>query len=147
MDPYGHYSTSTTPAVDPIDLLQEESLLSLFLEKVWPNLPQRRQRLNEEGLAGILKSGELRPSLESINPNVVRYGIGQCLADIIPGTKTLAQLSREFIGQPFQGKKYTRFLEFDTTGLLVIEGRPGVFVNPGEVPLDLTGRIINSGVH
>jgi hypothetical protein len=76
----------------------------------------------------------------------VRYGNGH-LSDIIPGTKTPAQLSREFIGQPFQGKKYTHFVEIDVTGLPVIEGRPGVFVNPGEVPLDLTGRIINSGAH
>jgi hypothetical protein len=100
---------------------------------------------NEPGLGGILKSRELRPSLGSINPKDVRYGNGQYLSDIVPGTKTPAQLSREFLNQPFQGKKFTHFIEIDVSGLNVIQGRPGVFVIPGETPLNLRGRIINSG--
>jgi RHS repeat-associated protein len=111
----------------------------------------RTQRLyhytNERGLAGILESQELRPSLKALNPKDVRYGNGQYLSDIVPGTKTHAQLSREFLGQPFQGEKYTHFLEIDVTEFNVIQGRPGVFVIPGEAPLDLTGRIISSGAH
>jgi len=100
---------------------------------------------NEKGLAGITESEKLLPSLKSLNPNDVRYGNGQYLSDIGPGTKTPAQLSREFIGQPFQGAKYTHYLEIDVSGLNAVQGRPGVFVIPNEAPLDLTGRIIGSG--
>jgi len=102
---------------------------------------------NEKGLDGILESGELNPSLKAVNPNDVRYGNGQYLSDIVPGTKTPAQLSREFLGQPFQGQKYTHFIEIDTTGLNVIQGRNGVFVVPGETPLNLTGRIVSHGAN
>jgi hypothetical protein len=100
---------------------------------------------NQKGLTGILDSGNLRPSLKAVNPSDVRYGNGQYLSDIVPGTKTPAQLSREFLGQPFQGSKYTHYLKIDVSGLNAIQGRPGVFVVPNEVPLNLGGRIINSG--
>lgn len=102
---------------------------------------------NEKGLAGILDSGELNPSLKALNPNDVRYGNGQYLSDIVPGTRTRSELSYDFLGNPFQGQKYTHFIEIDVSGLNVVPGRPGVFVIPGETPLDLTGRIISSGAH
>jgi len=100
---------------------------------------------NEAGMQGILDSENLNPSLKALNPNDVRYGNGQYLSDIAPGTMTPAQLSRSFINNPFQGARYTNFIEIDTTGLNVIQGRPGVYVVPNEVPLDLSGRITNSG--
>jgi hypothetical protein len=100
---------------------------------------------NESGQSAILQSGTLHPSLKAVNPNDVRYGNGQYLSDITPGSKTPAQLSREFLGIPFRGSKYTHFLEIDVGGLDVVQGRPGVFVVPNEVPLDLTGRIVNTG--
>jgi hypothetical protein len=43
---------------------------------------------DESGLKGILDSGVLRPSLKSVNRRDVRYGNGQYLSDIKPGTKT-----------------------------------------------------------
>ena len=49
------------------------------------------------------------------------------------------------LGQPFQGQRYSNFIEIDVSGLNVIQGRNGVFVIPNETPLDLTGRIISSG--
>lgn len=100
---------------------------------------------NEAGLNGIVDSGQLKPSLKALNPNDVRYGNGQYLSDIPPGTMTPAQLSRQFINNPYQGARYTHFVEIDTAGLDIIQGRPGVYVVPNEVPLDLTGRLTNSG--
>jgi hypothetical protein len=94
---------------------------------------------------GILESEALNPSLRALNPADLRYGNGQYLSDIAPGTKTPAQLSRAFLGQPFQGARFTHFVEIDVTGLNVVQGRPGVFVIPNESPLDLTGRIVSSG--
>jgi hypothetical protein len=47
---------------------------------------------------------------------------------------------------PFQGARFTHFVEIDVSGLNAIEGRAGVFVIPNEVPLDLAGRIVSSGV-
>lgn len=80
---------------------------------------------NEAGMQGILDPETLNPSLKAINPNDVRYGNGQYLSGIAPGTMTPAQLSRAFINNPFQGARYTNFIEIDTTGLNVIQGRPG----------------------
>jgi hypothetical protein len=101
----------------------------------------------EEGQKGILDSGQLNPSLKSVNPSDARYGNGQYLSDIAPGTKTGAQLSRSFINNPFQGARFTNYVEIDTSGLNVVQGRPGVFVVPGETPLDLTGRIVSWGAN
>jgi hypothetical protein len=94
---------------------------------------------------GILDSETLNPSLFSLNPNDVRYGNGQYLSDIVPGTMTPAQLSRAFINNPFQGARYSNYVAIDVSGLNVVQGRPGVFVVPNETPLNLTGRIVGSG--
>ncbi len=64
---------------------------------------------NEQGLNGITDSQQLNPSLQSVNPNDVRYGNGQYLSDIVPGTMSPAQLSRAFIGNPFQGRIFEVF--------------------------------------
>ena len=105
------------------------------------------QYTTEEGQKGILDSGQLNPSLKSVNPSDARYGNGQYLSDIAPGTKTGAQLSRSFINNPFQGARFTNYVEIDTSGLNVVQGRTGVFVVPGETPLDLTRRIVGWGAN
>jgi len=102
---------------------------------------------NAAGLKGILESGKLLPSLKSLNPRDVRYGNGQYLSDIRPGTMSCAQLSRCFLGQPFQGQRFKNYVEIDVSGLNVVKGREGVFVIPNEGPLDLTGRIVGSGAN
>ncbi|MCM1567226.1 MAG: S8 family serine peptidase [Dehalobacter sp.] len=101
---------------------------------------------NEKGLNGIIESNQLNPSLKAVNPKDARYGNGQYLTDIVPGTKTPGQLSNTFYGFPFRSDRVTHFVEVDVTGLNVVKGREGVFVIPNENPLDLTNRIINSGV-
>jgi RHS repeat-associated protein len=100
---------------------------------------------NEAGHDGIISSGEMRPSLKANNPKDARYGDGQYLTDIKPGTKTLGQLSAAFLRVPWAGRKFTHYIEIDVRGLDVVEGRPGVFVIPNSGPLDLTGRILSSG--
>ncbi len=102
---------------------------------------------DEAGMKGILDSGRLNPSLKSVNPQDARYGNGQYLSDIAPGTKTCAQLSRCFLGQPFQGQRFTNYVEINADGLNVTQGRPNVFVVPGEYPLDLTNRIMSFGAN
>jgi hypothetical protein len=100
---------------------------------------------NEAGMSGILDSKVLNPSLKALNPNDVRYGNGQYLSDIVPGTMTPNQLSKAFTNLPFQGARYTNFVEINTTNLNLIQGRSGVYVVPNEVPLNLNGLITNSG--
>lgn len=94
-----------------------------------------------------LQSQQLRPSLKALNPSDARYGDGQYLTDLVPGTKTPAQLSQAFVRRPFFGSRYTHYIEVDVAGLNVIEGRPGVFVVPNEEPLDLIGRIMSHGTY
>ncbi|SDN04401.1 HYD1 signature containing ADP-ribosyltransferase family protein [Allokutzneria albata] len=100
---------------------------------------------NEAGQKGILDSGLLYPSLKSVNPKDARYGDGQYVTDVQPGTRTCAQLSRCFVGTPWNGDRFTHYVEIDVRGLNVVRGRDGVFVIPGGGPLDLAGRIISSG--
>ena len=97
------------------------------------------------GLAGILSSKQLKASLKANNPKDARYGDGQYLSDIAPGTKTCGQLSACFLGIPWQGKKFTNYIEIDVTGLKVVKGRDGVFVIPNKKPLDISKRIVGSG--
>jgi hypothetical protein len=98
-----------------------------------------------EALQSILESRELRPSLARHKPNDVRYGEGQYLSDVRPGTMTGSQLSRLLLGQPFEARRFTHYIAIDVTGLTVNLGRPGVFVIPNSGTLDLTGRIIGTG--
>ena len=99
------------------------------------------------GLDAILASGVLLPSTRAKNPNDVRYGDGQYLSDIPPGTMTSVRLCRRFFGRPYPMSRFTHYVEIDVTGLGVVAGRPGVFVIPGRRALDLTGRIVRSGAN
>ena len=112
------------------------------LRRVRDGIPSRLYHYTDEaGEAGIRSSQELFPSLKALNPKDARYGDGQYLTDIVPGTRTPAQLSRAFIGQPFQGRRFTNAVEIDVTGLRVIRGRDGVFVVPNQQSLPLGGRL------
>ena len=113
-----------------------------------PETPTRRtlyHYTNQKGLEGILSSQKLLASLAANNPADVRFGNGQYLSDLEPGTKTPAQLSRALLGQPFQGRRFTHYLEIDVTGLTVVHGRGNIFVIPNDTALDLAGRIVRSG--
>jgi hypothetical protein len=69
------------------------------------------------------------------------------MTDISPGTMSGAQLSRALLGHPFLASRFTHYAAIDVTGLIVIQGRSGVFVIPGDDSLDLTGRIVQSGAN
>ena len=56
---------------------------------------------SEKGMAGILDTGTLNPSLKANNPKDARYGNGQYFTDIAPGSKSNGQLSREFYATPW----------------------------------------------
>ena len=101
---------------------------------------------DETGLAGILASGRLNPSTYARNPQDVRYGEGQYLSDVVPGTKTPAQLSRLFLNLPFFGRRYTHYVAIEVDGLSWIEGRPGVYVISNDEPLELAGRTVATGM-
>lgn len=100
---------------------------------------------DEAGLNGILKEEKLNPSLKATNPNDVRYGNGQYVSDITPGTTKPSKLSQAFLGFPWQERKFTHYVEIDPGGLNVVKGREGVYVIPNEEPLDLNDRIVSSG--
>jgi hypothetical protein len=59
------------------------------------------------------------------------------VSDIVPGIRTPSELSRDFLGQRFQGSRFTHYVEIDATGLGATQGRAGVYVIPNDVPLDL----------
>jgi hypothetical protein len=99
----------------------------------------------DAALQAIMNSLELLPSLARRRPQDVRYGDGQYLCSVRPGTMTAAQLSRLLLGHPFSGHRYTHYLAIDVAGLVVHQGRPEIFVIPNSGSLDLTGRIIATG--
>ena len=100
---------------------------------------------DERGLNGILASQLLLPSLTKNNPNDVRYGEGQYLSDVVPGSKSSAQLSRLFVNNPFQGAKYTHFVEIMVDDLRVVKGRQNVYIVMNTEPLPLKDRVVRSG--
>ncbi|MEU1277813.1 HYD1 signature containing ADP-ribosyltransferase family protein [Streptomyces sp. NPDC005805] len=102
---------------------------------------------NEGGYNGVLESGEMWPSRKANNPKDARFGDGQYLSDIQPGTKTPGQLSHAFVRVPWAGHKFTHFFEIDVRGLEVMRSveRPDVYVILNNENLDLTGRIVNHG--
>src|SRR5260370_42676518 len=108
-------------------------------------MPTLYHYTDQNGLNGILRTNVLLPSTVAGHPRDVRYGNGQYLTDIAPGTKTPAQLSRVLFGHPFLGRHCTHYVEIDVAGLSVRRGRPAVFVVPSDRPLDLTGRLGRSG--
>ena len=101
--------------------------------------------ISEKGLAGILDTGTLNPSLKANNSKDARYGNGQYFTDIAPGSKSNGQLSREFYATPWKYKQTSHYLEIDTNGLNVIKGREGVYLVPNESSLDITNRVVNYG--
>lgn len=99
----------------------------------------------EEGQQSILNSKSLYASTKANNPNDARYGDGQYLSDIAPGTKTPAQLSKAFLNIPYQGRRFTNYVAIDVTGLNVVKGRDGVYVIPNQSTLNIGNRIVGSG--
>lgn len=75
----------------------------------------------EENQEAILKSRELNPSLKEVNPSDARYGNGQYLSDIKPGTYSNASLSARFLRNPYQGARFSHYVEIDVSGLDVVE--------------------------
>ncbi|MCD7438851.1 DUF6531 domain-containing protein [Streptomyces lincolnensis] len=102
---------------------------------------------NEKGYNGILESAQLHPSLKEYNPKDARFGDGQYLSDIKPGTKTPGQLSYAFVRVPWAGHKFSHYIEIDVRGLEVYRSveRPDVYVISNQDPLDLAGRIVGHG--
>ena len=100
---------------------------------------------SQEGHAGILQSKTLRPSLRANNPKDARFGDGQYLSDILPGTKRPGQLSMIFFGMPFAGRGFTQYVSIDTKGLAVTYGRPYVYVVKNANALDSSKRLVANG--
>ncbi len=94
---------------------------------------------------GIVGSGVMRPSLLANNPNDARFGDGQYLSDVVPGTMTPNQLSRLFLGMPFQGERFTNYVGINVRGLPLVMGRPHVYVVPNPGPLYVRDRITSFG--
>jgi hypothetical protein len=98
-----------------------------------------------EGLSGILATRQLNPSLKERDPRDARYGDGQYMSDIRPGTHTLSQLSRRFVRFPFSGSRFTHYVEVNVADLEVVRCREHVFLAPGSEPLGLEGRLVSWG--
>ena len=100
---------------------------------------------NYEGLNGILSTNTIKPSLKANNPKDARYGDGQYFSDLNLAKYTATQLALNFLHVPNQ-YKYTHYIEVDVTGLNVIEYRNHVYCINSSEPLDITGRIVSTGV-
>lgn len=108
------------------------------------DIPKLYHYTNEVGMNGILESGQLNPSLWRAGTKDVRYGEGQYLTDITPGSLPPANIAQKLIGVPNK-YKFTHYVEIDTMGMPVVVGRPGAFVIRNTSPLDVGGRVIGSG--
>jgi hypothetical protein len=100
---------------------------------------------SQDGYTGILKSKSLLPSLRANNPKDARFGDGQYLSDIVPGTKRPGQLSRIFFGIPYGWRRFTHHINIKVYGLSVVYGRAHVYVVLNRQPLDISGRLCGHG--
>jgi hypothetical protein len=48
-------------------------------------------------------------------------------------------------GNPARIGKMSHFVEIDVTGLNIVNPRSGTYLHPNGGPLDISGRIVNSG--
>ncbi len=92
-----------------------------------------------------MASKQLLPSLKANNPKDARYGDGQYLSDILPGTKRPGQLSYIFLNIPFQGRRFTHYVGINTEGLTVVKGRDFVFVALNHGSLNISTRLASHG--
>ncbi|MEU8028175.1 putative T7SS-secreted protein [Streptomyces sp. NPDC049099] len=148
-----------TPAPNPDTYVQNPHTWADHLGLAPDECPYRVERVpdeelgtlyhytNEKGYSGILDSNELRASLKADNSKDARFGDGQYLSDIQPGTKTPGQLSYAFVRVPWAGHKFSHYIEIDVRGLDVMRSveRPDVYVIRNQGPLDLTGRVVSHG--
>ncbi len=102
---------------------------------------------DEQGLRGIRESCVLRPSLRETAPTDARYGDGQYLTDIPPGSMHPRQLSRRLMGMPWLAGRFTHYVEVDVAGLTLVLCRKSVILVPGREPLGLNGRIVRLGAN
>ncbi|MCW5319220.1 hypothetical protein GTQ43_38205 [Nostoc sp. KVJ3] len=116
---------------------------------------------SEQGLNGILSSGELRASLPEVKDAV--HGPGQYLTDIAPemivaksvknmtpeqtkaGQLSLGQLASKLFGQPWAGRKLDHYLEIDISDLPIENPHPNIYRNPTRDNLDISNRVIRHG--
>ncbi|MFC4913733.1 HYD1 signature containing ADP-ribosyltransferase family protein [Actinomadura gamaensis] len=102
---------------------------------------------DSRGLRGICESGVLLPSLREVNPKDARYGDGQYFTDIPPWAMSLTQLSRRLVGVPWLGRRFTRYVGVDVTGLVLVPCRESIILVRGREPLVLDGRIVCLGAN
>ncbi|CDZ34653.1 Hypothetical protein NGAL_HAMBI1145_24420 [Neorhizobium galegae bv. officinalis] len=98
-----------------------------------------------KGMAAILATQQILPSLRAVNPSDARYGDGQYFSDIPPGTLKSSELASVFINRPFPAAKFSNYVCIDVSGLEVHKGRDHVYVVPNQVPLNIAGRVYAAG--
>ncbi len=102
---------------------------------------------NENGCKNIVESKLINPSLRANNPKDARFGDGQYISDIVPGTKRPSQLSQIFFGLPWAGHRFTHQVSLDVSGLDVILGRTNVYLILNSEPLDISDVLLGYGSH
>ena len=98
---------------------------------------------NKEGYNQIMQSETLNPSIGLKN---ARYGEGQYLTNLEAKDYTAGQISRRLYGVPWNTAKVEYFIKIDVSGLNVIQNNSYNFLISGKNPLNLQGRIIESGL-
>ncbi|WP_443029585.1 HYD1 signature containing ADP-ribosyltransferase family protein [Spirillospora sp. NBC_01491] len=100
-----------------------------------------------QGLRAIRESCVLLPSLRASNPQDARYGDGQYLSDVPPGSMPPERLSRRLMGVPWLGWRFTHYVEMDMAGLALVLCKRSIILLPGREPLGLSRRIVRWGAN
>jgi RHS repeat-associated protein len=108
-----------------------------------------------EGLAGILESQKLNPSLGENGD--AHWGDGQYFTDISPSnaqTGTAGQLSRALYNVGYNQRKVQYYIAVDVSDIAVTAvapvysrtyGEKFIYLHSSQTPLDLTDKIVNYG--
>jgi hypothetical protein len=100
---------------------------------------------NGKALQEIVRTNRLNPSLKAVNP-AVRFGNGQYVTDIPPGTRTLEEFSFVFVHNRRNAAHFTHYVAVDVSGWKVFQtSRDHVLLLANSEPLDLKGRGVKTG--
>jgi hypothetical protein len=149
----GAYLGSTS-AVNPTsddDILRLDKAIGAYLASIDYKVQFQRQfdgpvlvhYTTPQGLAGILSSQQIFPSIQGARKGDARLGSGQYVTDIPPGSISYAALSQQLYSNPGQVNRVQSFIAIDVTNLPIVRDNSiPIAVIPNTRPLSIIGRIV-----
>ena len=141
------------PLRQPMDFAHtEEDVIDVPITRVYPENYRDDEivPLFHYGTASkisfILTTQTIPHSDFDANPQRARYGSGVYFTDLVPGTLSKGQISRQIYLAPFYTKDIEAWVMVNLGGLTVVPERDHVFLVPTAAALPVLGKILAAGL-